>query len=156
MADDRFGKRIILLNKKKVCSFTNVKPNKFFRIMMTLNILSFWLYRKIISQTTDITSHSNHYSFIAMLLNISFMVNYMINDSIFEEKLGRTGISNNIAISAFSDLFYIGNTYLSNSITLNRYINYIQDNWDNFDLDDRPISDIVNNDSLESRSKDPN
>ncbi len=80
----------------------------------------------------------------------------MINDSIFKEKLGHTGILNNIAMSAFPNLFYIESAYLSNGITLSRYVDFAWGTWDNFDSDNRYISDNVNNDSLESEPEDPN
>ncbi len=40
MTDNRFGERIILLNKKKVHSFVNAKSDEFLWEIVALNILS--------------------------------------------------------------------------------------------------------------------
>lgn len=48
MVDDRFGKKIILLNKKKVCSSANTKSDKLFKEIITLNMLSLWEYKEAV------------------------------------------------------------------------------------------------------------
>ncbi len=128
MADDRFGERIILLNKEKVFPSANAKFDEFLRKTVVLNILSLRLYKEVVLRATDTTSHSNCHFFVVKLLDISLLVKHMIDNSIFEEMLGHTGIPNNIAISAFPDLFYIGSVYLSNDIALSRYIDSAQGN----------------------------
>ncbi len=128
MANDRFGERIMILNKEKVCSSANAKSNEFFRETVTLNILSLWSFKKVVVQATGATSHGNCHFFIVKLPDVSLLVKLMINDSTFEEKLGCTGIPNTTLISAFPDLFYIGSVHLSNSIVLSRYIVSAQDN----------------------------
>lgn len=45
MADNRFGKRIKLLNNKKVCPYINTKSYEFLRKMIALNILLLWSYK---------------------------------------------------------------------------------------------------------------
>lgn len=80
----------------------------------------------------------------------------MIDDSIFNEKLGRTGIQNNTTIFVFSYLFYIRAIYLSNGIALTRYVNFVHNNWDNYNSDNDIMSDIVNDDGLENELKDFN
>ncbi len=154
MADDRFGERIILLNKEKVHPFTNTKSDEFLRETMALNVLLLWLCKEAVLQVTGATSHGNCHSLVAKLLDVSLLVKHMIDDSIFEEKLGRTGIPNNTPISAFPDLFYIGSAYLSNDIALSRYVDSTRGNWDNFNLDDGYISDTANNDGPESEPED--
>ena len=157
MANDRFGERIILLDKKKVCPSANAKSDKFFRkTLVAFNILLLWSCKKAVFQVIGATFHGNCHSFITKLPVISLLVKYMIDDSIFEEKLGRTGIPNNTVISAFSNFFYIGSAHLSNGITLSRYIDSAQGNWDNFHLDNRYMSDTANNDGLESEPEDFN
>lgn len=59
-------------------------------------------------------------------------------------------------MSAFLDIFYIRSTHFSNGIVLSRYIKSARDNWDNFNLDNRFISNIANNDSPKSEPKDFN
>ncbi len=121
---------------------------------MTLNVLSFWSYKEIVLWATDITSYSNCHFFVAKLPNISLLVKHMIDDSIFKERLGRIGMPNNTPISAFPDLFYIWSAYLSNSITLSKYVDFTRGNWDNFNLDNGYMSDIANNDGPKSELED--
>lgn len=128
MTDDRFDEKIILLNKEKVRPFVNAKSNEFLREIVVPNILSLWSCKEVISQATGATSYGNYHSFVAKLSDISLLVKHMIDDSILNEKLGRTGIQNNTTISAFPDLFYTGATYLSNGIALTRYVNSIHGN----------------------------
>lgn len=75
---------------------------------------------------------------------------YMTNDYIFNEKLGRTGIENNIAMSAFPDLFYIEAIHLSNSIALSIYINSTCSDWINYNQNNNFISNTKNDNSPES------
>ena len=89
---------------------------------MVFIVLSLWLCKEAVSQATGATFYGNCHSLIAKLLDVSLLVKHMINDSIFEEKLDRTGMSNNIAMSTFPDFFYIRNAYFSNGIALSRYI----------------------------------
>ena len=156
MSDDQFGERIILLNKEKVCPFTNAKTDEFFKETVVLNILSFWLCKKAVSRAIRATFHNNRHSLVAKLLDASLLVKHMIDNSIFEEKLGRTGISNNTAMFVFPNLFYIGSAHLSNGIALSRYVDSAQGNWNNFDLDNRSMSDTANNNGPESEPEDPN
>ena len=79
-------------------------------------------------RATVATSHGNRHSLIAKLPDVSLLVKQMINDSIFEEKLGHTSMLNNTAMFAFSDLFYIGSAHLSNGIALSRYVDSAQGN----------------------------
>lgn len=122
MADNRFDKRIIFLNKEKVHSFANAKSNEFFKKMMALNVLSLWSCKKAVSHTTDAISHGNYYSFIARVLDISLLIKHMTEDSIFAEKLGRTGLQNNYTVSAFLNLFSIRVANFLTGVTLKRYI----------------------------------
>ena len=92
MANDWFGKRIILPNTEKVCFFSNTKSNKFWRKIIIFNVLSFWLYKKAVLLDTNITFYDNWFFLIAKLSNISFLIKYIINNSIFDKKLGYTGI----------------------------------------------------------------
>ena len=156
MSDDRFGEKIILLNKEKVRPSANAKTDEFLRETVALNVLSLWLYKEAVSQATGATSHGNCHFLVAKLPDVSLLVKHMIDDSIFEEKLSRTGISNNTAMSAFPDLFYIGSAHLSNGIALSRYVDSTRGNWDNFDLDNGSISDTANDDGPESELEDPN
>lgn len=68
MADDRFGERIILLNKEKVRPLENVKSDKFLREVVALNILSLWKCREAMLRTTGATLYGNRHSLVAKLL----------------------------------------------------------------------------------------
>ena len=92
MANDRFGERIILINKEKVCSSTNAKSDEFHRKIITLNILSLWSYKEIVSHATDAICHGNSHSHIANPPDISLSVKHMTDDSIFYKKLSCTDI----------------------------------------------------------------
>lgn len=48
MADNCFGKRIILFNKKKVGPLANAKLDKFLKEVIALNILPSWKCREAI------------------------------------------------------------------------------------------------------------
>lgn len=85
---------------------------------MELNILLLWLYKKAILHAIGATFHDNPHFFVAKLPDISFLVKYMTNDSIFNEKLDRIGIQNNTTIFAFLNLFYTRAAYLLNVIAL--------------------------------------
>lgn len=91
IANDRFGEKIILLSKDKICLFANIKSNNFFRKTVALIVLSLWLGKKVVSHDTGATSYGNCYFFVAKLPNVSLLVKHMTNNSIFDEKLGRTG-----------------------------------------------------------------
>ncbi len=156
MADDRFGERIILLNKEKVRPSANAKSDEFLRETVALNVLSLWACKEAVSRATSATSHGNRHSLVAKLPDVSLLVKHMTDDSIFDEKLGRTGTRNNTIISAFPDLFYTGATHLSNGIALTKYVNSAHGNWDNYNQDDDVMSDTANDDGPESEPEDPN
>ncbi len=128
MADNRFSKRIILLNKEKVCSSTNAKSDRFFTEIVVFNVLLLWSCKEVILQATSATSYSNCHFLVSNLLDVSLLVKYIINNSIFKKKLGRTVMPNNTAISTFSNFYYIGSAHLSNGIVLSRYIDSTQGN----------------------------
>ena len=87
--------------------------------------------------------HNNYYSFTAKLSDVSFLVKNMIDDSIFNEKLGRTSIQNNTTIFGFLDFFSTKVTHLSTGIALSKYINSAHGNWDNYNQNDNFISNTA-------------
>lgn len=110
----------------------------------------------MVSYAIDVTSHNNHHFFVAKLSNISFLVKHLTNDSIFKEKLGRTSTQNNIIMSAFPNLFYSKAVHFLNGIALSQYINFVHNNWDNYNQDNDFISNTTNNNSSKSEPKNPN
>ncbi len=60
--------------------------------MVAFSILSFWLYKEVVLQATRAISNDNCDFLIAKLLDIFFLMKHITNDSIFNKKLGYTGI----------------------------------------------------------------
>lgn len=112
--------------------------------------------KKAVSYITSATSYNNRHFCVAKLPDISFLMKYMTNNSIFEEKLSCILMQNNIIISIFPNLFYTTTTYLSTGIVFNKYMNFAHGNWDNYNQDNNFIFDIANNNGLESKLEDPN
>lgn len=140
MADDRFGERIILLNKEKVRPSANVKSDEFLREVVALNVLSLWKCREAVLRTTGATSYGNRHSLVAKLPDVSLLIKHMAGDSIFEEKLGRCGAQNGNVLSAFVDLFTEGTTRLSTGIPISKYVHKAQGNWDNYEMGPTPVA----------------
>lgn len=92
MTHNWFGKKIILVNKAKVSFSVNAKFDEFLRKIVALDVLLFYSYTKAISQAIHATFHNNCYTLITKLLYISLLVKYMIDNSIFKKKSGRTSI----------------------------------------------------------------
>lgn len=52
MINNQFGKKIIVLNKKKAYLFVNAKSDEVFRRIIVFNVLSLWSYKGIVLQIT--------------------------------------------------------------------------------------------------------
>ncbi len=92
MADDRFGERIILLNKEKIRLSANATSDEFLREIVAMNVISLWKCREAVSHAMRATSHGNRHSVAAKLPDISLLVKHMTEDFLFCEQLGRTGM----------------------------------------------------------------
>lgn len=156
LANDQFGEKIILLNKEKICLFANAKFDEFLEKIVVLNVLSLWLYKKVILYAIGITFYNNCHFFIAKLLDIFFLLKYIADDFIFEEKFSHTGMQNNTIMSAFLNFFYTKTAHLSIGISLSRYINFARGNWNNYNQNNDFMSNIATNDGLKSEIKDFN
>lgn len=142
MADDRFGERIILLNKEKVRPLANAKLDEFLREVVALNVLLLWKCREAVLRTTGATSHGNCHFLVAKLPDVSLLIKHMAGDSIFEEKLGQCGAQNgnsNLS-SAFVDPFTEGTARLSTGIPISRYVYKVRGNWDNYEMSSAPVA----------------
>ena len=60
--------------------------------------------------------------------DISLLVEYMIDNSIFEEKLDCTDMQNNTAKFKFPNFYYIGSVHLVGNIVLSKYVKFAQGN----------------------------
>lgn len=155
MADDRFGERIVLLNKEKVRPSANAKSDELLREIVALNVLSLWKCKEAVSRATGATSHGNCHSLVAKLPDISLLVKHMTENSIFHEQLGRTGMRNNNAESALPNLFSIGVGHLSTGVALSQYINSARGNWDNYNKNKDNNIDNESDDDPVGEHEDP-
>lgn len=87
IADNLFGKKIILLNKEKICPFANVLSDEFLRETMAMVVIFLWKCQKVISCTIGATLYNNCYSFAAKLPNVLLLVKHMMKDFFFYEQL---------------------------------------------------------------------
>ncbi len=149
MANNRFGERIILLNKKKIRPSVNALSDEFLREIVAMNVISLWKCREAVSQTIGATSHGNHHSLAAKLPDILLLVKHMTEDSFFREQLGRTGLRSNLQQLAFPDLFADGIACLATGLELGRYVYAARGNWDNYEPDDEFAADDEKNDEGE-------
>ncbi len=117
MADDRFGERIILLNKEKVHPSANTKSDEFLRKTVALNVLSLWTCKEAVSRATGATSDGNRHSLVAKLPDVSLLVEHMTDDSIFDEKLGHTGIRTT-PLYLHSPIFFTPEPLISQTVLL--------------------------------------
>ncbi len=157
MADNRFGKRIILLNKKKIRPSANVSSNEFLRKTVAMNVISLWKCREAVSQTTGATSHGNCHNFATKLLDVSLLIKHMTKDSFFHEQLGWTGLRSNLQQSTFPDLFADGTACLATGLELGGCVYVAHRNWDNYEPDNEVAADNEENDEeeMEKSSDDP-
>ncbi len=88
MADDRFSERIILLNKEKVCPSANASTDEFLREIVLMNVISLWKCREAVSRAIEATLHGNCHSLTTKVPDISLLMKYIIEDSVFQEQLG--------------------------------------------------------------------
>ncbi|WP_375449060.1 hypothetical protein [uncultured Nostoc sp.] len=137
MANNRFGEKIILLNKEKICPFANISSNEFLRKTVAMNVISLWKCQEAVSRNTGAILHSNRHSLAAKLPDISLLVKHMTEDSLFCERLDWTRLRSNLQQSAFSDLFADDIARLATGLELGRYICAARRNWDNYKLKDR-------------------
>ncbi len=85
MDNDRFGEKIILLNKERIGLFANTSSDKFLRETVAMNVISLWKCQEAVSQTTGAISHGNCHSLAVKLSDVSLLVKHMTEDSLFCE-----------------------------------------------------------------------
>ena len=154
MADDRFGKKIILLNKEKIHLSANIISDKFLRETVVINIVSLWKCQEVVFRATGATLYGNCHSFAIRLPDILLFVKHMIEHSLFYKQSGWTGMWNNVQKLAFPDLFAESKACFSISIKLARYISSVSRNWNNYNSDksedDSITFKVKNNDDDEN------
>lgn len=83
MANNWFGKKIILLNKKMIYLSANALSNGFLRKSVAINRIFFQKCQKAILRTIKTTLHNNYSSLVAKLLNVLLLVKDITEDSFF-------------------------------------------------------------------------
>ena len=95
MANNWFGKKIILLNKDKIYLFANATSDKFLKEIIAINVISLCKCQEVVSHTTVATSYSNCYSLAAKRLDISLLIKHMTEEFPFYKQFGQIAIQDN-------------------------------------------------------------
>lgn len=84
-----FGKIIIKKNKNKVKLSTNCILNKFLIEIIVFNIISFAKTREVINKKYSTTQYSNYHLVVNNTINISNLVQLLIDNSVFKKQLSQ-------------------------------------------------------------------
>lgn len=114
-ADDWFDETIIKKNKDKVRPSENTTSDKFLREIVALNILSLAKTREIMIRESGAINHGNHHSVVNNTIDVSKLVQLLVEDGVFEEQLGQ------MCEAETSDLFPRGKAKMTTRIPLNKY-----------------------------------
>lgn len=68
--------------------FANAKTNKFFKKVITLNILLLWKSKIVIALIIRVINHKKRHFIIEIYHNVLFIMKLFLNKEIFIEKLG--------------------------------------------------------------------
>lgn len=134
-ADNRFAETIIKKNKDKVRSSANAILDKFLREIVMLNIISFAKTREIMARKSGVTNHDNHYSAVNNTVNISKLVQLLVEDGIFEKRLGQMCEAETL------DLFVCRTAKMAIKISLHKYQIHTKENWNKAPPDSDQKSD---------------
>lgn len=126
--DDRFGETIIKLNKEKVRPSANAKTDEFLREVVAPNVLTLWKSKKVMAKVVKATDHGNRHKVVNSFHDVTFVVNLLLLESVFEEKPGR-GFGNDEE-SVSTDLYENGATTLASGIPLRNYKLQARGNWE--------------------------
>lgn len=83
MANNQFVKKIILLNKEKICLSANTISNKFLRKIIPMNMISLWKYQEVVSYATEKTLYGNCQNLAVKLPNILLLIKHITKGSLF-------------------------------------------------------------------------
>ena len=86
--DNWFSETIIKENKNKVKLLVNATLDEFLKKTVALNIISLAKTREVIARESDTTNYGNHHSVINNTVNISKLVQLLVEDDVFEIQLG--------------------------------------------------------------------
>ena len=147
-AHDCFGETIIKKNKDQLKPSANATSGKFLKETIALNIISLAKTREIISRERGITNYGNHYSAINNIVDISKLVQLLVEDGIFEEQLGRK------CEAETSDVFVPRIEKMATGISLHKYQIRTKGNWNKTPSDSDQKSDENNKTDLDTDYKD--
>lgn len=128
-ADNQFNETIIKGNKDKVRLSANTTSDKFLRETIALNIIPLAKTREVMAKESGITNHGNHHSAINNTIDISQLVQLLIEDGVCEEQLKWK------CEVKISDLFALGTAKMVTGISLYKYQMHTEENWNKVLLD---------------------
>lgn len=124
MADNRFGKTIIMLNKEKVQPLANAKSDSFLCKTVALNVMLLWKCKEIMARITWATFYGNRHLLVSIFPDMSLLVTHLVEHKAFEEQLER-GMEKETQLP---DVFSEGTTNISSGVALKNYLNRAQEN----------------------------
>lgn len=83
-----FQKTIIKKNKNKVKLLINTIADKFLIEIVIINIILFAKIGEAMTKKIDTTNYNNHHSIVNNIINISKLVQLLIENNILEKQLG--------------------------------------------------------------------
>ena len=147
-ADDWFGETIIKENKDKVKPSVNATSDEFLRKTVALNIISLAKTREVMARESGATNHGNHHSAVNNTVDVSKLVQLLVEDGVFEEQLGRK------CEAETSDLFALGTAKMATGIPLHKYQMRTRGNWNKAPPDSDQESDEGNETDLDTDDED--
>ena len=147
-ANDWFGEIIIKKNKDKVKPSANAISDEFLREIIVLNIISLAKTREVMARKSSVTNHGNHYSAVNNTIDISKLVQLLVEDGVFEKQLGQK------CEIEISDLFALGRAKMATGIPLHKYQMCTKGNWNKVLLDSDQKSDEGNKTNLDTDDED--
>lgn len=124
-AGDRFGEIIIKLNKEKVRPSSNAKSDEFLRETISLNVMSLWKSKEVLSQATGATRHGSRHSVVDTTADVDFLVKLLLEIKIFDLQLGRGADG-----MEFKDLYTRGSIAMHSGAPLQQYLRRARGKWE--------------------------
>ena len=123
LTDNWFGKTIIKKTKDKVKPSVNATSDKFLRETVALNIISITKTRGVMAKKSDATNHGNHHLAVNDTIDISKLVQLLVEDGIFKKQFGQK------CETETSDFFAYRTANMVIGIPLYKYQMRIKRNW---------------------------
>lgn len=88
-----------------------------------MNIISLTKIKEVIARESGSTNHGNHYSAVNNTVNVSKLVQLLVEDGVFEKQLGQK------CEAKISDLFAFETAKMATRIPLHKYQICTRENW---------------------------